>query len=289
MTRSATLLLIVTLAACGQPDGGQTQPEATRADSAAGGAAARAQDADAAGIEDASSPGVAEGAGLAATARPGTGAAGPSDEPRAPTAGDAGSEPADPSASAILRRAERTYAGVRSMQADFVQRVTVPLLDQTQRSRGTLFHRRPDRFLMRFSDPQGDVIVADGRHLWMYYPSADAKQVLRTTLAEAGSTVDLQQEFLSDTDRRFSVTHEGVETVGGRPADRLRLIPREPSQYLRVTIWVDREDSMVRRFEMVEQNESVRTLELSNLRPNVSLPDELFRFTPPAGAEVFDS
>lgn len=286
MMRSLTLLLVVLLAACGQPDGAQPEREVARDDPAAPASAAPLP---AGGNGEPAEPGLAaaDNPGGGAITEPQPGSPGSSGGAEVPAA--TANAPADPSASAILRRAERTYAGVRSMQADFVQRVTVPLLDQTQRSRGTIFHRRPDRFLMRFSDPQGDVIVADGRHLWMYYPSADAKQVLRTTLAEAGSTVDLQQEFLSDTDRRFSVTHEGVENVAGRSADRLRLIPREPSQYLRVTIWVDRQDSMVRRFEMVEQNESVRMLELSNLRPNVSLPDDLFRFTPPAGAEVFDS
>lgn len=289
MTRLLSLpLLLAALAGCGQSERREATPEA--------GAARPTAEADTGGLVAAPADGEnggregSAGAGGDPAAAPGSGAAqgSPGSSPGAQN--DAlSADTASSSAAAILRRAERAYEGIRSMEADFVQRVTVALLDQTQDSRGKIFHRRPDRFLMRFSDPEGDVIVADGRYLWMYYPSADPRQVLRSPLAEGGGGVDLQREFLEDADRRFAVSHAGVEAVAGRPADVLRLIPREQSQYLRVTIWVDRQDAMVRRFEMVEQNESVRRLELRNLRPNVSLPDDLFRFTPPPGAEVFDS
>lgn len=279
-------MLSILMAACGQSEGRERVPDTDARAEEPGSAAelpAAANGSALPGGLDATSDGESVDGDAGAGPRAGSESGGAAAEPR-PSAGDTVS-----GAAAILQRAERTYSGIRSMEADFVQRVTIPLLDQTQDSRGKIFHRRPDRFLMRFSDPDGDVIVADGRHLWMYYPSADPRQVLRSTLAEAGSTVDLQQEFLSDANRRFDVTHLGVENVAGRPADKLRLIPREPSQYLRVTIWVDQGDAMVRRFEMLEQNESVRRLELRNLRPNVALPDDLFRFTPPPGAEVFDS
>jgi outer membrane lipoprotein carrier protein len=196
--------------------------------------------------------------------------------------------PTGTDANDILVRAERTYAQIRSLEADFVQDVYVPLLDSTQRSRGRIFHRAPDRFRMQFSDPQGDLIVADGQYVWMYYPSNDPQQVLRGRLATGGQQFDLHREFLSDASQRYSATRTGSEAVGGRQAHALTLVPRGPSPYARVRIWVDAEDFLVRRFEIVEQNETARMLNLSNLRPNVSLADNLFRFTPPPGATVYD-
>jgi outer membrane lipoprotein carrier protein len=193
-----------------------------------------------------------------------------------------------PDAAGILAQAEKAYDAVRSLQADFVQDLTVPLLDQTQRSRGTMYHRRPDRFLMKFSDPAGDVVVADGKYLWLYYPSTDAKQVIRTTLEEGGHEVDLQREFLSNPTARFRATLDGTESVGGRAADLLTLVPRQSSSpYRKIRLWVDRKDALVRRFEITEQNGTVRRLELRNLKTNVTLPDRLFAFSPPAGAQVF--
>jgi DNA segregation ATPase FtsK/SpoIIIE, S-DNA-T family len=65
------------------------------------------------------------------------------------------------STDAILRATARRYEGVRSLQAEFEQQMRNPLLGRTTSS-GTLYQRQPDRFLMRFSDPEGDVIVSDG-------------------------------------------------------------------------------------------------------------------------------
>ena len=190
-------------------------------------------------------------------------------------------------AASILRRAETAYDAIRSLEADFTQELTVPLLGSTQRSRGKMFILRPDRFLMRFTDPAGDIVVADGRYLWLYYPSTDAKQVMRAPVAAAGQSVDLQKEFLSNPTERFDAVLNGTETVAGRNAYALTLTPRAASGYRRVRIWVDAQDALVRRFEITESNESVRKLELANLRPNATVAASLFQFTPPAGAQVF--
>jgi outer membrane lipoprotein carrier protein len=191
-------------------------------------------------------------------------------------------------AAAILRRAAAAWKEVSTLQADFTQRLSVPLMGTEQTSRGRIYHRRPDHFLMRFSDPAGDMLVADGRHAWMYYPSVDRTQVLRSSLTGSGGELDLQREFLDNPTARYVPTVLGEESVGGRPAWALSLVPKGASPYKLVKVWVDRRDALVRRFEMTEENGSVRRLELSNLRTGVELPDSLFEFEPPPGTQVFE-
>ncbi|HEU4561776.1 MAG TPA: outer membrane lipoprotein chaperone LolA [Longimicrobium sp.] len=203
-------------------------------------------------------------------------------------------EPAAPArvgrqdANAILRRVEQTAEGIRSLEADFVQTLHVPLLNTDRTSRGKLYQRKPDRFLMRFSEPAGDVMVADGRHFWIYYPSSDRTQVVRTSIAEGGEQADFQRQFLSNATERFVATLNGQETVDGRPTYALTLVPKRNSPYKVIRVWVDQQDNLVRRFEMTEENDSVRRLELRNLKVNQPLGDALFAFTPPAGTQVID-
>ncbi|HEY8483497.1 MAG TPA: outer membrane lipoprotein carrier protein LolA [Longimicrobiales bacterium] len=206
-------------------------------------------------------------------------------------AGSSGQEEAsqEPEAAAILRRASAAYAKIRSLQADFVQELENPLLGTRSTGRGTLYQRRPDRILLRFTEPAGDVIVGDGRHFWIYYPSVDAKQVIRAPAGEAGAGgVDLQAQFVGDPVTRFTATLEGKESVGGRPAHVLTLVPRQRMGYRKLKVWVDERDHLVRRFEITEENGAVRRFELRNLVLNPSLGDELFRFTPPPGARIID-
>lgn len=286
--RLGCVLLSLPLAACGGRESSAAAPadQAERPAAAQPAVVAQEPGQTPAAVAPDGSPVPAQ-AGTAPAAGPVGTAAGsaPGAKPPAPTAEQARSQDR---AAQILSQAEAAANGVRSLEADFTQTMTVPLLNQSQRSAGKLYQRKPDRFLMRFSDPEGDVIVADGRHFWLYYPSADRTQVIRTSIAEGGEAVDLQAQFLSNPNQRFVSTVAGEESVGGRPAHVLTLVPRGASPYRILKIWVDKEDHLVRRFEITEENESVRRVELRNLRTNHSLANSLFTFTPPEGAQVFD-
>ncbi|TVP46897.1 MAG: outer membrane lipoprotein carrier protein LolA [Gemmatimonadales bacterium] len=193
---------------------------------------------------------------------------------------------AQPQALAILTRAAERYEGMTGFCAEFRQVVENEILRQTTRSRGELCQRRPDRFEMRFTDPAGDRVVADGRHLWAYFPSTNPGQAFRTDPGTAEGRFDLHREFLSQPGERYAPTLEGEETIDGRRTHRMMLRPTGNSPFLRARIWVDASDSMIRKIEIVETEGFVRTVELTGLRVNPSLPDARFIFEVPTGVRV---
>jgi outer membrane lipoprotein carrier protein len=194
-----------------------------------------------------------------------------------------------PSPSDILTRASAAYKKVQSLRADFVQKRQNPLLGSNTTSRGKLYQKRPDRFLLKFTQPSGDVIVADGRYFWVYYPSADKRQVLRAAASQgAAGGVDLQAQFLGDPLHRFTYTFDGVEPVAGRKAYLMTLVPRTNAGYKSLKVWIDAKDYMARRFILTESNGVVQEFTLSNLSINPVLPNSLFHFTPPADARIVD-
>jgi outer membrane lipoprotein carrier protein len=199
-------------------------------------------------------------------------------------------EAVDQAARAILKRAATAYANVNSLKADFVNQRDNPLLGSKSTYRGTLYQKRPDRFLMKFSDPAGDVIVSDGRYFWLYYPSADRRQVLRAP-AQTGAAggVDLQAQFLGDPLTRFTHTYHGTETIGGRRTHVLTLVPRRNMGYRSLKVWIDDRDALVRKFILTENNGLVQEFTLSGLVVNPALSNDLFTFTPPADARVIES
>lgn len=216
----------------------------------------------------------------------------PSPLPGAPARPAARTAPArgrQVTAADVLRHAAAAYRKVRSLRASFVQHVENPLLGSSTTSRGTLYERRPDRLLLRYSKPAGDVIVGDGHAFWIYYPSVDPKQVIRAPASPgAAGGVDLQSQFLGDPVARFDATLHGRESVAGRPAYVVTLVPKRPAGYRSLKVWIDARDWLARRFEITEESGAVRHFDLSDLRTNIPLEDGLFRFTPPAGAHVID-
>jgi outer membrane lipoprotein carrier protein len=190
---------------------------------------------------------------------------------------------------AILKRASTAYSKIKSMRADFVQRRENPLLNSTLTSSGVLYQKSPDLFALKFSRPAGDVIIADGRYFWVYYPSVDKRQVIRAQASASGAgAVDLQAQFIGDPLKRFKYTHEGTQKLGGRTVHVLTLVPRTDAGYKSMKVWIDAQDALVRRFQIVEPTGAVVEFQLSNVVVNPTLGNETFRFTPPAGAQVIE-
>lgn len=223
------------------------------------------------------------GGGLAPAAAPG-----PSDGPDGRAAGT------PPDAEEIVRRAAATYDSLRSLRARFRQVLEMRVFDPPRRreGEGTWYQRKPSFLRMDFSDPEGDVIVSDGEHLWLHYPSTHPGQVVRTGLASPGRgapAVDLQGRIFRQARTVYRPEHRGEEDVTGRRAHLLELRPRgEEAEYRKVRVWVDAESYLVRRLEFHDRSQTVRTITLDEIERDVALPDSLFRFEPPPDVEVFE-
>jgi chaperone LolA len=194
-------------------------------------------------------------------------------------------------AGAILDRAVAAYARINSLRADFVQEVTDPMIGGTEPSRGEFLQQRPGRFAFRWTKPRGDLIVADGQYFWVYLPSSTPNQVVRTRITgRAGESADIIAEFLERPHERFAVAYVRADRTGGRDADVLALTPLDRNAaYSRVLVWVDRQDALVRKFEIGEASGAVRRFTFDRLRPNVAIPASAFTFRPPAGIRVVDA
>lgn len=186
----------------------------------------------------------------------------------------------------LLEAAADRFSGVDAVCADFVQEIRVPLLGEERTSRGRLCQRRPNLFRMDFLDPEGDRVVADGRHFWLYYPSMSPGQVVRLPVDPERGGLDFFREFLGDPAATYQVGAGENEQVGGFATLRIPLEPTSPRGYRRATVWIDRDSRMIRQIEVEEENGSVRRVTLSDLRVDPPLAADHFEFAPPAGVTV---
>lgn len=194
---------------------------------------------------------------------------------------------ADERADEVLAKASKAYEAVTTVRSEFVQRIEIRALEREKEGRGTVFQKKPNYFLMKFEEPAGDMLVADGEFFWMYYPSAQPDQVIKTAISRSSEGATLGGQFLVRPEERYVATYVGMESVDGRPAHLLSLVPKFEAPYTLVRVWVDGEDYLVRKFEIFEENETIRTITLKNVQADIDLPDDLFRFSPPPGVEVF--
>jgi outer membrane lipoprotein carrier protein len=201
-----------------------------------------------------------------------------------------GQENGDPDVRDLLGKAEKTYDGLSSMRARFDQTIEITLLGRKRTGSGDWYQKGSGRFKMDFTDPDGDVIVSDGTTLWLYYPSTHPGQVIRSTIdanATGAGMVDLQGRIFEEAAEAYDAVLEGKRDVEGHETWLVTLTPRAESPYRKVRVWIDTGSLLVRRFEITEENETLRTVVLRDLQPDAPIEDDVFQFTPPAGTDVF--
>lgn len=187
---------------------------------------------------------------------------------------------------AVLHEAGGRYAGVETLCADFTQHLSVPLLGSERTGTGRLCQSRPNLFAMRFTDPEGDLVVVDGEFTWVYFPSNDVKSVLRASAERAAGGRDFHREFLEEPEAKYDVVYEAPEVLAGRPTHRLRLRPKLPASYRAAVLWIDEGAPVLRQLRLEEENGSIRTITLANVEFDAAPDDGWFHFTPPDGALV---
>jgi outer membrane lipoprotein carrier protein len=205
--------------------------------------------------------------------------------------GDA--DASDPDVRELLRRAEARYDSLSTLRAHFKQTIEMRVFEPPRVKEGTgTWHQKGEgRFRMDFDEPEGDLIVADGRYVWLFYPSSHPGQVVRADVAGSGQgseMVDLQGHIFEEARTSYRPRYEGRTEVGGRTTHQVTLEPPEESPYRFVRVWIDASTLLVRRLQFEDQSETVRTITLSSLEPGVAMDDSLFDFEPPADVEVFE-
>lgn len=191
----------------------------------------------------------------------------------------------DPALRAMEGAAGR-YREVNAMCADFEQVIEVRLARRTIESAGRVCQQRPNLFSMRFTDPQGDMVISDGAHFWVYYPSIDEEQVMRHPAAQSPGRHDFFREFLEDPSAKYAAEDGGTELVDGRECRIVSLTPKAGASYRRARLWLDTENYDIKRLELHEASGNVRTMTLGNVNFSSGLDPDLFTFEVPEGARV---
>ncbi|MYG81937.1 MAG: outer membrane lipoprotein carrier protein LolA, partial [Gemmatimonadetes bacterium] len=112
-----------------------------------------------------------------------------------------------------IDRAALRYREVRAICADFAQVIEVRLMRDTVESAGRICQQRPNLLSMRFTDPDGDMVISDGEYLWAYYPSRNRRQVMRQSVSDSPGREDFFREFLEDPGTKYEAEEGGIEAV----------------------------------------------------------------------------
>jgi len=190
---------------------------------------------------------------------------------------------------AIAARAARVYRSLASLSAEFTQVIDDEALGRLE-SHGTLVQSGQNKLAMRFTDPKGDAIVVDGKHVWVYTPSTTDNQVIRMPLPSGPVYgFNLMAWLLDRPTERYRITYLKREFLDFSQVDVLQFEPTSAQMPFRKAIlWIDRDSGLPRKMEIEEEPGAVRTLTLTKVKTNQPVGEKTFRFDVPSGVRVVD-
>ena len=179
-----------------------------------------------------------------------------------------------------LERYKAFLDGTQSARAQFEQKVYDRSGKLTQETRGSFVFQRPGRFRWVYHKPADQVIVGDGRRVWIY--DRQLNQVTVRKLESAlGSTPAALLAGASGIEKAFELSDagekDGLEWLEAKPRER-------DAGFERVRMGFGKDG--LQAMELTDNFGQTTRLRFSKLERNPKVSPNEFRFDPPKGADV---
>jgi outer membrane lipoprotein carrier protein len=180
----------------------------------------------------------------------------------------------------VLDRLQRHYHDTNSFTAKFNEEVaTVGAPKHTRQ--GTVSFRKPGRMRWEFGDPEKQTIVSDGSTVYSYEP--DLNQVVETPLKQALKSSSATSFLLGigNINRDFKARFVTPQTTG-----QIDLILDAKTGGYKIEIGLDRKTYNLMTLTLIDQLGDKTKIDFSDIHDNVDLPDSIFAFKAPPGADI---
>ncbi len=182
-----------------------------------------------------------------------------------------------------LKGVEDHYNRAQTLSLSFVEMSKIQGRQRTEK--GDLFLRKPGRMRWQYTAPAGKLFISDGKFVYSYTPGDNRAEKMkmketddmRAPLAFLLGRLEFNKDF-----REFRAHAEDGGTY-------ITAIPKSDKLPYTEVSFLAGPDFTIRKLEVKGQDNSLLQFSFENEKQNPPVPDMMFRFTPPAGAEYVDS
>lgn len=173
---------------------------------------------------------------------------------------------------------------MHSMQANFIQTIEDKNGQAMQKNTGKMALQRPNQFRWEVLTPLHQLIVTNGKILWIYDP--DLEQVtIRKLVKAAGETPAM---LLSD--ETLSLAKEFNVKALKSSSDHLNwyvLTPKDQGSIIS-TLKLGFNQNQIRLMELEDHLGHITHIQFKEIKFNRSFSSNLFNFKPPAHVDIID-
>lgn len=184
----------------------------------------------------------------------------------------------------MLKAVEARYNSAKTLEVAFSETYAAQGKPKRTES-GVLSLRKPGRMRWEYTQPAGKLFVADGKFFYLYSPSSQ-----RVTKTKAKESEDMHAPLAFLLGRlNFSKDFRELSARPEAGGTWVSAIPKSDQlPYTKVDFWVV-ESARIAKVNVYGQDQSVLEFTFESEKRNPKLGDTLFKFTPPAGAEIVEA
>jgi len=180
---------------------------------------------------------------------------------------------------------ERFFANSQTVTADFVQEVVNHNGEIVQRATGKLWLARPGRFRWDYAGKNGQVIVSDGKKVWLYEPAL--QQVTVQPLGKAlGATPAALIAGNNVLPKDFEIS--ALPTKDGLLWVLLKPKTGQSQGFTAIQMGFTANGTL-RVMEMEDDFQQRTILHFHNVQINTRIAPGTFRFIPPHGVDILSN
>jgi outer membrane lipoprotein carrier protein len=177
-------------------------------------------------------------------------------------------------------RLNQFFTEVTSLEATFKQEVFDEKGQSMQKSSGTVRLLRPGRFRWEYIEPSPQIILADGRNLWIY--DIELEQATVKPLREALGAAPI---MLLSEKRPLEEDFIINKFTQGENLDWVEAVPKKPDmEFQRIEFGLKGKE--VRQLVLHDQFGQKTVIQFDNMKTNLNMEPYEFRLELPPGVDV---
>lgn len=184
----------------------------------------------------------------------------------------------------LARQVDKHYNQLRSLRSGFTE--SYEGLGIRRSESGTLTLLKPGRMRWDYSQPQGKLFLLDGKFAWFY--SKGDPQVQRVPAKQLDDLRSPLRFLLGHTELEKELTGLTMTAAPGSQFLLSGAVRGQEKRLKRLSVTVTAAGTIT-GIEIEEVDGALTRFRFTGEQTNPSLPDTIFRFTPPAGVPVVDA
>lgn len=191
--------------------------------------------------------------------------------------------------SPLLHEVEGRYRAAKTVRMDVVKTLKIDLLKKEKKSIGVIQVKTGGRLRWETGSPQHSLILIEPRAVWLveYPEDKDEKISILKAAKPERSQPHALVTFLMGSGR----LSDDFEVVSERDAEddltRIELEPRKDKDNVhQLVLFVDKKQKVISRISFLDSVNNVTELIFTKIAFDVPIPDRVFRFKPPTGADI---